>query len=211
MREKKSAYRHYGGKRAPLWLKLVAGLLAVGLVCFAGLEGIILAGSRTHVVGEPKTMLILGCQVKPWGPSELLLDRLDTALAYLEGRENVRIIVSGGQGKDEPSTEAAAMRDYLVKHGIARERILLEDKSHNTYENMVYSFALMERMDIDTGEPYIIVSNGFHLARAKMLADRQDGGAETYTLAAPSSHMPSRIKMYFREPLALVKSFIFDR
>lgn len=211
MKIKKSAYRHYGGKRVPIWLKILALVLVAGILCFGILEGIVLVGGRTHVEGEPKTMLILGCQVKPWGPSELLLDRLDTALAYLEGREDVRIIVSGGQGKDEPTTEAEAMRDYLVKNGIAEARILLEGESHNTYENMVYSFALMKAEGIDPTAPYIIVSNGFHLVRATMLADRQDGGAETYTLAAPTSHKPSAIKMFFREPLALVKSFIFDR
>ena len=56
----------------------------------------------------------------------------------------------------------------------------------------------------------IIVSNGFHLTRAKMLAGRI-GYENVSTLAAPSSLVPSRLKMYIREPLALVKSFVFDR
>lgn len=211
MSRNRSAYHSRGGKRFPLWLKIAAGLLAVGILCFGALEGVILAGSRNHIEGEPKIMIILGCQVKPWGPSELLLDRLDTALAYLEGREDVLIVVSGGQGPDEPTTEAQAMRDYLAKNGIDEKRILMEGESHNTHENMVYSFALLKEEGIDASQPYIIVSNGFHLSRAVMLANRVDNGAETYTLAAPSSHAPSRIKMYFREPLALVKSFIFDQ
>ena len=56
----------------------------------------------------------------------------------------------------------------------------------------------------------IIVSNGFHLTRAKMLAGRI-GYENVSVLAAPSSHTPTRLKMYIREPLALVKSFVFDR
>lgn len=214
MTGKKYAVRacpRYGGRKKHPALRVLLCLLLAGVLCFAALEGVILAGSRTHIEGAPGTMIILGCQVKPWGPSELLLDRLDAALEYLEGREDVKIIVSGGQGKDEPTTEARAMRDYLVEHGIDAERILMEDRSHNTYENMAYSFALMEEAGIDPAAPYIIVSNGFHLSRAVMLANRQDQGAETYTLAAPSSHAPSRVMMFFREPLALVKSFIFDR
>lgn len=211
MKVRNSAYRHYGGKRFPLWLKILAAVLAAGLLFFAALECVILAGSRTHIEGEPKTMIILGCQVKSWGPSELLLDRLDTALDYLQGKDDVRIVVSGGQGPDEPTTEAQAMRDYLVKNGIDEDRILLEDKSHNTHQNMVFSFELLKEQGIDPAQPYIIVSNGFHLSRAVMLADRVDNGAATYTLAAPSSHAPSRIKMYFREPLALIKSFVFDQ
>ena len=56
----------------------------------------------------------------------------------------------------------------------------------------------------------LVVSNGFHLTRARMLAERA-GFGEISTLAAPTSHLPSRLKMYIREPLALVKSFVFDR
>ena len=53
-------------------------------------------------------------------------------------------------------------------------------------------------------------SNGFHLTRARMLAERA-GYDSVATLAAPSSHLPSRLHMYVREPLALVKSFFLDR
>ena len=56
----------------------------------------------------------------------------------------------------------------------------------------------------------VVVSNGFHLTRARMLA-RRCGFEEVSTLAAPESHLPSRLKMYLREPLALVKAFVADR
>lgn len=56
----------------------------------------------------------------------------------------------------------------------------------------------------------MVVSNGFHLTRARMLAERA-GYDSVSTLAAPSSHLPSRLHMYVREPLALVKSFFLDR
>lgn len=211
MKIRKRVFAPYGGKRSRLWLKVLAAVLAAAVLGFAVLETVILAGGRTQIEGEPKIMIILGCQVKTTGPSELLLDRLDTALDYLEGREDVLVVVSGGQGKDEPTTEAQAMRDYLVAHGIDGSRILQEGSSHNTHQNLAFSFELLAREGVDTTQPYILVSNGFHLVRAQLLADRVDGGAETYTLAAPSSHLPSRIRMYFREPLALVKSFLFDQ
>ena len=58
----------------------------------------------------------------------------------------------------------------------------------------------------------LVVSNGFHLTRVRMLFDRSWEGTYTLsTLAAPASHTPSRLKMYIREPLALVKSFLLDR
>ena len=68
----------------------------------------------------------------------------------------------------------------------------------------------LEEAGIDVKDGVVIVSNGFHLTRAKMLAGRV-GFENVSVLAAPSSHTPTRLKMYVREPLALVKSFLFDR
>ena len=155
-------------------------------------------------------MIILGCQVKPWGPSLLLQDRLDTALAYLEGHPELTVVVSGGRGEDEPVSEAQCMYDYLTAHGADPNRILLEDRSHNTLQNFQFSRALLEEEGYDLAQGVLVVSNGFHLTRAKMLAGRV-GFTDVSTLAAPSSHVPSRVYMLFREPLALVKSFLFDR
>ena len=68
---------------------------------------------------------------------------------------------------------------------------------------------LLEERGLD-GEGVAIVSNGFHLTRVALLAQRA-GFGEASLLAAPSSHAPSRLAMYVREPAALVKSFVFDR
>ena len=198
--------------RGKKWLKWLLTLVLTGVLCFGALLGGVLYGSYDHIQGEPETMLILGCQVHPWGPSILLQDRLDEALTYLEGHPDMTVIVSGGQGLDEHTSEAACMRDYLVRAGLDEKQILVEDQSHNTWQNMICSAQLMEEHDLDMEQGVLIVSNGFHLTRARMLWDRVTGAGEhVSTLAAPSSHAPSRIWMYIREPLALVKSFVFDR
>ena len=156
-------------------------------------------------------MVILGCQVMADGdPSVLLQDRLDTALDYLEEHPDLTVVVSGGQGPDEPTSEAQAMADYLTAHGVEEEKVLLEPDSHNTAQNLDYSRRLLDREGIDTSDGVLLVSNGFHLTRARMLAERA-GFEQVSTLAAPASHLPSRLYMYVREPLALVKSFLFDR
>jgi len=194
------------------WVKGLACFVLAGVLCFGVLLGAVLYGSYDHIQGEPETMIILGCQIHPWGPSILLQDRLDEALAYLEEHPDMTVIVSGGQGPDEHTSEAACMRDYLVRAGFDEGQILVEDISHNTYQNMIYSAEMMRENDLDTEDGVLIVSNGFHLTRARMLWNRVTGESdEVSTLAAPSSHMPSRIWMYIREPLALAKSFVFDR
>ena len=71
-------------------------------------------GAYDHIQGEPEVMVILGCQVRQDGPSVLLRDRLDEALDYLEDHPDMTVVVSGGQGPDEPTSEAQAMADYLT-------------------------------------------------------------------------------------------------
>ena len=201
-----------GMKKRRCWLRALLALALAGVLAFALLLGVVLSGSHDDVEGQPGIMIILGCKVESYGPSILLGDRLDKALDYWETHPDITIVVSGGQGSNEPTTEAQCMHDYLTAHGVPGERILLEDQSHSTWENLNYSCALLAERGYDTTQDMVVVSNGFHLTRVRMLWGRVWGGDDNLsTLAALSSHEPSRIKMYIREPLALVKSFMVDR
>ena len=191
------------GKYLAGWIRALLALILVGVLSFCGLFACVMYGAYDHIQGEPEVMVILGCQVRHDGPSVLLLD-------YLEDHPDMTVVVSGGQGPDEPTSEAQAMADYLTAHGVEEEKVLLEPDSHNTAQNLDYSRRLLDREGIDTSDGVLLVSNGFHLTRARMLAERA-GFEQVSTLAAPASHLPSRLYMYVREPLALVKSFLFDR
>lgn len=194
------------------WVRALLALILAGVLVFAALLGAVLHGSYDHVVGQPKIMVILGCQVKPWGPSILLQDRINKAAEYLQEHPDVVVVASGGQGADEPMTEARAIHDALVEQGIDSRRILLEEQSVNTIQNLRCSMELLQENGYDLAEDIVVVSNGFHLTRVRMLWTRIHGDDDNLsTLAAPSSHVPSRYKMYIREPIALVKSFILDR
>ena len=200
----------YKGKRLHPVVKVFLVLVLLGTLVFGALLGLVLGGAHDSIDGSPRVMIILGCQLHDWGPSVMLQDRLDKALDYLKDHPEVVVVVSGGQGENEPTSEAQGMADYLADHGFARENIILEDRSVNTFQNLSYTARLLEESGIDVEEGVVIVSNGFHLTRAKMLAGRV-GFENVSVLAAPSSHTPTRLKMYVREPLALVKSFLFDR
>lgn len=202
----------YGGKKSHLWRKVLLLLLGVAMLVFGALEIIIALRDGTNLVGEPKVMVIFGCQVKPEGPSILLRDRLDTALEYLENHPDMTVVVTGGKGDDEHQSEARCMYDYLTAHGVAGETILMEDQARNTWQNANYTLDLLSENGYDTTGDVLLVSSGFHLARIEMLWNRATGNAANIsTLDAPVSHFPSAVQMFFREPLALVKSFLFDR
>ncbi len=200
----------YKGKRLHPVVKVFLVLVLLGTLVFGALLGLVLGGAHDSIDGDPQVMIILGCQLHDWGPSVMLQDRLDKALDYLKDHPEVVVVVSGGQGENEPTSEAQGMADYLADHGFARENIILETQSHNTHQNLTYSARHLEERGADIKAGVVIVSNGFHLTRAKMLAGRA-GYENVSVLAAPSSHTPTRLKMYIREPLALVKSFVFDR
>lgn len=213
-------YKPYGGRKGHLWLKLLLALLLIAALVFAGLEVFIAVHSRTQIVGEPQTMVIFGCQMKQDGPSVLLKDRLDTALAYWEDHPDIKIVVTGGKGDDEHLSEAQGMYDYLTAHGVDGNNIYREDRSTNTWQNVNYTLDLMEQEGMELTQDVALVSNGFHLSRIQLLWDRSRNArlqGETYrgqyisTLAAPVSHAPSAVQMFFREPVALVKSFLLDR
>ncbi len=219
-------YRHYKGNspqnKKRHWLAALLLLLGLGLILFGALEIVIAVHSRDRVMDDPRpeVMVIFGCQMRRDGPSILLKDRLDTALDYWEEHPDIRIIVTGGKGDDEHISEAQGMYDYLAAHGVDEANIYMEDKSRNTWQNVNNTFALMQQEGWDVTDDVLLVSSGFHLARIEMLWDRVRTGIlrdEVYndqyisTLAAPVSHTPSAVQMFFREPLALVKSFLFDR
>lgn len=213
-----TGYRGRSGARK--WLLALLAMVVAGAVAFGALEAYISLHSRDKAVGDPQVMVIFGCQMRRDGPSILLRDRLDTALAYWEEHPDMKIIVTGGKGDDEHISEAQGMYDYLTAHGVDGAQIFMEDKSRNTWQNINNTFALMEREGWSLTGDVLLVSSGFHLARIEMLWNRVRADSlrgEEYndqhisTLAAPVSHAPSRVQMFFREPLALVKSFLFDR
>ncbi len=213
-----TGYRGRSGARK--WLLALLAMVVAGAVAFGALEAYISLHSRDKAVGDPQVMVIFGCQMRRDGPSILLRDRLDTALAYWEEHPDMKIIVTGGKGDDEHISEAQGMYDYLTAHGVDGDQIFMEDKSRNTWQNINNTFQLMEREGWSLTDDVLLVSSGFHLARIEMLWNRVRADSlrgEEYndqhisTLAAPVSHAPSRVQMFFREPLALVKSFLFDR
>lgn len=178
----------------PLLRRVVCGFLIVGIAAFVIAEGCIFAHYRDRGRPDLDYIIVLGAQMKPAGPSAVLKFRLDAAYEYLTENENTICVVSGGQGPNEPCTEAQGMYDYLVEKGIAPERILMEDKSTDTSENIAFSAEIIGRTDKDVG----IVTNNFHVFRGMMLA-RHAGFEDACGISARSN-------IYF-QPNNLVREF----
>ena len=177
--------------------KILLILLAAGLLCFGALEGAVLAGCHDEVTHDADVVIVLGAKLWPDGPSPALKRRLDKALDYVSTHPNAEIIVSGGQGHDEYTSEAQAMADYLLEQGCAPERIHQEDKATSTAENLRYSLDLIEERTGQRPEHIAIVSSAYHLLRARLLARRE--GVTAVCCPANDMNTGYSVQMVVRE------------
>lgn len=146
-------------------------------------------------------MIVLGAKVNGRIPSLSLQNRIDIAAHFLKEHKKTIVIVSGGQGPDEGISEAEAIRKGLVAQGIDDRRIIIEDRSTSTYENMIYSKKLIPN-GLETG---LIVTNDFHLYRAGLLA--KQAGLHITGLPAKTPTV-ALVKSYVREYLAISKTYV---
>ncbi len=134
----------------------------------------------TPIRYEPNYIIVLGSGLIGDKVPPLLASRLDEAVKqYKKYGERAFIIVSGGQGNDEKLTEAYAMKQYLIDvHHLPTDKILLEDQSTNTEQNMVFSKKIMDHHA--QGEKYrsLFVTNNFHVFRASIYAKKAKLDAE---------------------------------
>lgn len=177
-------------------------LVAMSVATVAVLCGMIAGEFASKGKQSLDYIIVLGAQVRENGPSVVLKYRLDEAIEYLNENPDTVCIVSGGQGANEPFSEAKGMADYLTEHGIEEKRIFLEDKSTNTVENIEYSKALMKQPYDGVG----IVTNNFHVFRAVQIAKMQ-GLESACGIAADSNvlYLPNNV---LRECCGILKDWM---
>lgn len=184
-------------KGMKLLRKIVTVCLVLGLLVVGVTECFIIEAS----FGDPKEqvdyVVVLGAKVRVTGPSASLWDRIYGAYDYLEAHPDVIAIVSGGQGADEPITEAKSMRDELVALGIDEERIWVEDQATSTWENLNFSLDLIEEKTGERPEKLGVVSSEYHLFRASLFA--KACGVDFVGVPARTSRVSQMINHFMRE------------
>ncbi|WMJ90155.1 YdcF family protein [Anaerocolumna sp. MB42-C2] len=184
----------------PKYLKYgVSIMFLFGMAVFLLVEGVIICYGSKQPDSGADYVIVLGAQVKGTALSKALKNRLDTAHDYLVDNKNTKIIVSGGQGYGEDITEAKAMKEYLISKEINSSRILMEDKSTNTHENLLYSKELLPK----GCHGIVIVTNRFHVFRAVSIAKKL-GLDNVKCLGAPTKDILV-LNYYVREFFAIVK------
>lgn len=175
--------------------------------------GIILAIIAILIISEFKSkikdynkidyIIILGAGLDGAQVSTRLKKRLDQAYHNLKNVE-APIIVSGGQGPDELVSEAFAMSAYLVKKGIEKERLILEDQSKSTQENLLFSSRYIE----NDKKNIVIVTSDYHMFRAKMLAKRLNLNVQGISAKSLRKKLPNQ---FLREIFAVIKDLVIRK
>ncbi|MDO5080862.1 YdcF family protein [Buchananella hordeovulneris] len=150
---------------------------------------------------QPDAIVALGSGLINGQLPPLLCSRVDRALAILRqqqhhGRQPL-LVLSGGQGPDEPRAEAAAMAEYALQRGVDPARLLVEDKSRTTRENLRFTRELLAAHPA-APQRVLVVTSSYHAARTALLAS--DLGL-TWTVA------PARTAFYF-VPNAWLREYV---
>ena len=147
-------------------------------------------------------IIILGSKINEDGTlTPLLKGRVDKAVdfakkQYENTKRKIIYIPSGGKGNDEVISEAKAIKDYLIKQGVDKKQIIIEDKSTNTTENMKYSKKKID--SINRNGNIAFATTNYHVFRSGVIANNQ--GIECEGLG-------SKTKWYFYTN-ALIREFI---
>ncbi len=185
--------------------RILYKILTYGLILFLLAISVTIAallGEARTAGGDSEYVIVLGAGVNGTEPSRSLLARLNTALTYAEENKSCVFILTGGNGAGETVTEAECMRDWLVERGVDDSRLIMETEATNTLENIKYSREAIREFDPEWDGSVLIISEGYHLMRAKLMA--LDNGYVNVSSMAAHTGMPILTANYYiREAIAL--------
>ena len=172
------------------------------LVTFIGLYGF-----YDNISYNEDAVIVLGAGLKGDKVSIPLKLRLDKAIEYHEKNPKAVIVVSGGQGFQETVTEAYAMEKYLIENGVDKSKIIKEEESTSTKENLKYSKEILNSY-FKKEYKIVVVTNNFHIFRSVKMAKNE--GFENVTHLHAGLQWYNLMPCYLRESLAVLKMLILN-
>jgi uncharacterized SAM-binding protein YcdF (DUF218 family) len=198
------------GRLARAFGRLVASFFLAVFLLWAGSMAAVLIWSSIDQARPAESIVVLGAAQYDGRPSPVLKARLDHAIdLWTHGMGKV-LVLTGGQGYGDTTSEAAAGRSYARKHGVPDTVILLEDKGRTTRESMLGVAEILGARGIRTA---ILVSDPFHMLRLSIIGRRF--GLIPYTSPTRTSPIsPNREKRWrymLGESIKAPLAFLFER
>lgn len=193
-------WKSFGGKIFLIFSAIAACAALIYVLTISAL----MVSAALDKPDSPNAVVVLGCKVNGDRPSRMLRRRLDSAAEYLTDNQDVICVVSGGKGDDEKISEAQAMKKYLTEKGIDPKRIIEENLSANTYENIENSLAVA---DLDSGNEIAVVTDGFHQYRAGYIAKKLGFSASAINAKKDMRTFMLTPTYYLRELMAITNEY----
>lgn len=160
--------QHTAGK---VFLRLVGILILLGVLYCLVMSVLMIHAAYRKPKQQPQALIVLGCRVRGTAPSRMLARRIHAAYDAMQADPELIAVVSGGKGSNEDISEAQCMWNELTKMGIPASRILLEDKSTSTSENLRFSRDILAENGLNGN--LLLVTDGYHELRAQILAKKE--------------------------------------
>lgn len=187
--------------------RLAGAISAIALALLLMAEVPIVKTALSATGSDAPYVIVLGAAVYGETPSISLRHRCDRAREHLKANPAAVAILSGGQGEGEDISEAACMERYLTGKGVKADRLLLEDRSTSTLENLTFSKAAIEAAGGDPGR-VAVVSSAYHLDRACRMASAL--GMDADGLRSADGYPVYMTGMYLREAMAVWKLWLMS-
>jgi uncharacterized SAM-binding protein YcdF (DUF218 family) len=209
-------FRHPLKRLIKRWYKPLKIFWCAGM-CFYMVTFLIFCGiiysheDVSYKESEKQTVVVVfGCQVFMDGrPSAELRSRIDAAEKVLKDHPDAICITAGGKGDNEPMPEGKRMKELLVEKGIAEERILTEERSTSTAENLTFALEILKNEGYDKDScSFIFVSSSFHTPRILLLGKRA-GLTSCATYSGDSPYPFLEFLYVVREYMSYVYLFLF--
>jgi uncharacterized SAM-binding protein YcdF (DUF218 family) len=173
---------------------------------WAGLAHVADASARAGK-SSPAAIVVLGSGTPGGKVSPVLAARLDRAYELAQASPDALVVVSGGIDFGELRSEGAIMGDYLRAQGLPASRIVQEERSTSTEQNLLFSRSLLRRSGVAVELASIeIVTSDFHTLRARWIA-RRAGYADARAVGAPTP-LYVRYNAWLREYFAVISGFV---
>jgi uncharacterized SAM-binding protein YcdF (DUF218 family) len=203
----------------PSSLRLLRRTVVTGSAVLLGLwlaagVGVVVWSHRDGATADTRAdaIVVLGAAQYEGRPSPVLRARLDHAIALHRRGLAPMLVVTGGRGYGDTTTEAAVSQRYAMKHGVARDAILLEDRGRTTSESMRGVAAILGTSPAHPRRA-ILVSDPFHMLRLAVLARRFALAPVTSpTRTSPiSANREKALKYVVSESVKVPLAFILER
>ena len=184
-------------------------LIALVLALAAGWAAFTVVGDALQIQQQSKVddarpadiIIVLGAAEYRGRPSPVLEARLNHALFLYLQHMAPRILTTGGAGGDPTFTEGGVAHNYLSRHGVPSEAILVESEGESTVHSISAAAEIMQRMQLRS---CIVVSDGYHIYRVKKMLESR--GMTVYGSPRPEERIDERSWrqrwLYLRQAIA---------